>query len=145
MRMARPLLTEWTTQKDMCVATSKSSRGEPTVSKPTAPPKNTARSPLTWGDTDEIFELEADLEKQAIRFARKRGWYTRKYKSAGRRAAPDRIFIRDGSVLFVEFKRLGNAPTEQQYEEIKQLKEAGADVIWLDSIEDFRACLLQRE
>lgn len=98
-----------------------------------------------WGDTDEIFELEIDLEKKAVKWARARGWYSRKYKSQGRRAAPDRIFIRKGRTFFVEFKRLGNAPTDQQWEEIGDLVEAGADVVWIDSIEDFKACLMGRE
>lgn len=94
---------------------------------------------------NEIFEREADLEDKAVKWARVRGWYCRKYRTAGRRAAPDRIFIRGGHVLFVEFKRAGNLPTDQQRDELRQLHEAGADAIWLDSIEDFKACLLSRE
>ena len=97
-------------------------------------------------DTEnEVFELEADLEKAAVRWARARGWHSRKYRTAGRRAEPDRIFIRSGHVLFVEFKRVGNVPTAQQWLAIDDLRAAGADVVWLDSIEDFRAVLIDRE
>lgn len=97
-------------------------------------------------DTEnEVFELEANLESKAVSWARNRGWYSRKYRTQGRRAAPDRIFIFKGHTLFVEFKRLGNVPTAQQWEEIEDLVEHGADVVWLDSIEDFRAVLIDRE
>lgn len=98
-----------------------------------------------WSDTDEIFELEIDLEKKAVKWARARGWFSRKYRSPGHRASPDRIFIRRGRVFFVEFKRLGNAPTRQQEDEIESLLLHGADVVWLDSLEDFKAVILGRE
>jgi hypothetical protein len=110
------------------------------------PPLSLGRLPATSSDTEnEIFEYEADLEKSAVSWARKRGWYSRKYRAAGRRASPDRIFILRGKVVFIEFKRAPAEPTDQQWEEIRSLLDAGADAIWLDSIEDFRACLVTRE
>lgn len=105
-------------------------------------------------ESDEIFDLEADLEKEAGRIATRRGWWHRKYKHPGRRSAPDREFCRLGYDLYVEFKRNPNVPTGQQLLEIREMQAAGRDVVWLDSIEDFeatlidretRACLLQRE
>ena len=105
------------------------------------PSKCTAES-----DTgNKIYELERDLESAVVRFARGRLWYTRKYRTAGRRAAPDRIFIRGGKVLFIEFKRLGNVPTKQQRDEIGLLLAVGADVVWVDSYEDACAVLKDRE
>jgi hypothetical protein len=103
------------------------------------------RSTAGSATENEIFELEADLEDAAIKFAKKRGWWTRKYKHVGRRAAPDREFVRRGVRFLVEFKRVGNEPTEQQWEEIKGMAAVGMDVVWLDSIEDFKACLVVRE
>jgi hypothetical protein len=94
---------------------------------------------------NKIYATEAALEKDATQWARNRGWYSRKFKAAGRRSIPDRLFIRGGVVFIVEFKRLGNEPTDQQWLEIDALLEAQADVVWLDSIEDFRACLIARE
>ena len=91
------------------------------------------------------YELEKDLEDDAVGWARRRGWYSRKYRSAGRRSAPDRIFIRDGRVLFVEFKRPGEEPIPLQFEEHTQLQAVGADVVWVDSIEDFKAVIRDRE
>ena len=103
-------------------------------------------SSIAASDTgNKIYESEAKLEDDAVKMARKRGWFSRKYRAAGRRSQPDRIFIRNGRIFWVEFKRLGNEPTAAQWEEINAMLAAGADVVWLDSIEDFRACLLQRE
>lgn len=108
-------------------------------------PKNSGKSPLTWNDNDRIYELEKDLEHDAGTLATKRGWFHRKYQGVGRRSHPDRLFARNGRVFWVEFKRLGNHPTEQQWIEIGKMRDAGLDVVWLDSYEDFRAVLLQRE
>ena len=96
-------------------------------------------------ERDKIYALERDLEDDATKLARKRGWFSRKYRSAGRRSQPDRLFIRNGVCFWVEFKRLGNEPSPAQWEEINAMLQAGADVLWIDSIEDFRACLIARE
>ncbi len=106
--------------------------------------RGTASKILTWIERPKIYELEADLEKDAIKLAKRRGWLTRKFKSPGRRSDPDRWFARNGVIFWVEFKRLGNEPTEGQWEIIGEMRAAGLDVIWLDGIEDFAACLLQR-
>lgn len=98
-----------------------------------------------WLPGDQIFALEQGLEDEAIKIAKKRGWRTRKFKHPGRRFAPDRWFARDGYIFWVEFKRQLNEPTEGQYDEIDFMRAAGLDVIWVDSIEDFVACLTIRE
>lgn len=98
-----------------------------------------------WFPGDKVYELEADLEKDVVKLAKARGWWTRKYKHAGRRAAPDREFVKAGVRFLAELKRQGKTPTEQQYLEITEMRAVGLDVVWLDSIEDFRACLVVRE
>lgn len=104
-----------------------------------------SRSIVALVTENKIYELEADLEKDAIKFAKRHSWLTRKFRHAGRRAAPDRWFAKGGIIFWVEFKRQGNVPSEQQYEEIFAMRGAGLDVLWIDSIEDFRGCLLNRE
>lgn len=94
---------------------------------------------------NKLYELEADLEKDAIKFARHRGWFSRKYKGPGRRSHPDRLFAKAGKIFWVEFKRWPAEPTELQWEEIGAMRAVGLDVLFIDSIEDFYACLLQRE
>ena len=94
---------------------------------------------------DKIYELEKDLEKDAGDFAKKLGYWHRKYAHPHRRAAPDREFHKPGSHFYVEFKRRPNEPTAQQFAEHRDMRAAGCDVFWVDSIEDFRAVLKSRE
>lgn len=91
------------------------------------------------------FRLERDLEKACDNYARRRGWFTRKYKGPGRRSHPDRLFARRGRVFWVEFKLPGKEPTELQWLEIQAMHEAGLDVIWLDNKADFITELEARE
>ena len=84
---------------------------------------------------------ERDIESYACRWASERGWWHRKFKSIGRRSAPDRVFAkREGDVrlcLFVEFKRPGEVPTDLQAEEHRVMREAGLRVEVVDSKEAF--------
>ena len=77
---------------------------------------------------------ESYIEKKACEIATKHGWLTRKLKFIGRDGAPDRMFIRDGRVLFVEFKAPGKVPRPEQEHEIHALKTFGALVAVVDSI-----------
>lgn len=85
------------------------------------------------------------LENTCKRWARDRGWFVRKFRSPGHNADPDDVFIKAGRVLFVEFKARGQEPTDLQDIIIKEMLAAGADVVWLDNVEDFKAVLGHRE
>lgn len=89
--------------------------------------------------------LERDIEDAAVRWARLRGWFTRKYKGPGRRSHPDRLFVRRGVVIWIEFKRLGKEPTELQWKEIREMQAHGAIVYWVDCLEDAKAILAAHE
>ncbi len=43
-----------------------------------------------------------------------------------------------GRGILIEFKRLGQKPTEQQYLRIFELREAGIEAWWTDSVEGYR-------
>jgi hypothetical protein len=94
---------------------------------------------------NRIYDLESELEDDAIKLAKRKGWLTRKFKHPGRRSAPDRWFAKGGCIFWIEFKRAPNEPTPGQREEIRVMRAAGLDVLWLDSIEDFGAVLADRE
>lgn len=100
---------------------------------------------LHWCLSDKIYETEAKLESAATDYATNRGWFSRKYKGPGRRSHPDRLFAKGGYIFWIEFKRRGNHPTTLQWGEIRKMWAAGLDVLWLDSIEDFKAILHDRE
>lgn len=67
--------------------------------------------------------------------------YTRKFASPARRGVPDRIFVHQGRVLFLEVKRPGEKPTPLQEHEIGLLRSAGANADWCDSADRGR-CLI---
>ena len=60
----------------------------------------------------------------------------RKYSSPGRRSSPDRILFPPfrEKVVFIEFKKPGEKPTEAQMLEISRLKARGQEVHVIDNI-----------
>lgn len=79
--------------------------------------------------------LERDIEKKVCRHAEQHGWLVRKFTSPSQRAVPDRIFMRDGRTVFVEFKATGKRPTAAQSYEHDRLRAAGMTVHIIDTIE----------
>lgn len=54
-----------------------------------------------------------------------------------KKGTPDRFFIIDGRIFFVEVKRKGKEPRPEQIERHKELEAAGAVVINADSLDSF--------
>ncbi|MNK37360.1 VRR-NUC domain protein [compost metagenome] len=79
--------------------------------------------------------LEASIEAIVIAFAEERGWFYRKVAWLGRRGAPDRLFARDGRIVFVEFKRPGEEPRLLQKREIARMRAAGIEVHVIDDVD----------
>lgn len=83
--------------------------------------------------------LESSVESKCSRYAETRGWFEIKVEKASKRGFPDHIFVRKGRVVFVEFKRDENEePVPQQLKRHKELREHGAEVLVVNSIEDFK-------
>ncbi len=76
-----------------------------------------------------------DVEKPAIDFAYRRGWWHTKVGALTRNAQPDDLFVRRGVYLWIEFKKPGESPTEQQLKRHKEMREQGMDVRWTDSLQ----------
>lgn len=74
--------------------------------------------------------IERAVTAEAIRL----GWFQRKVKWIGRDGAPDRVYIRGGIILWVEFKATGQTLRPLQGREHKLLCEAGARVFVVDSV-----------
>lgn len=82
-------------------------------------------------------DVEADIRKLAIRL----GWLCWKFVSPGLRGVPDRIFIKAGRVIFIEVKRPGEEPNEQQAKRHDELRAAGCEVHWVSSVREARVIL----
>ena len=70
--------------------------------------------------------------------AEKNGWLTKKLSFIGERGAPDRLFVKNGRVMFVELKRPGELEetSANQKRVIRQLLSAGAEVHVIDNLKD---------
>lgn len=97
--------------------------------------------PVFTTDDAEAKLAEKAVENKSCDTARAHGWLPRKYKSPARRAAPDRMFIKEGRVVFIEYKRVGKVPTPQQRLEAAKMLDHGAEVYWTDSVRGTKQAL----
>ena len=79
--------------------------------------------------------LEKTIERKVCEKAKLAGWLTYKWVSPAQAGVPDRIFIRQGEVVFIEFKAPGRTTTPLQDHTIKKLRGEGMNVHICDSVE----------
>lgn len=84
---------------------------------------------------------ESKLETDIWEYAEATGWWAAKFTSPGKRAVPDRLFIRKGVHLFGEIKRPGEEPTRQQALRHKKMRAHGAIVRVWDNFDDAKSDL----
>lgn len=89
----------------------------------------------------EDLRLEKFIESDIGDFAKMRGWWYSKFTSPGKRAVPDRLFIRKGRHVFIEVKKHGEVPTRQQLRRHQDMRDHGAEVYWVDSVEEAKRIL----
>jgi hypothetical protein len=80
--------------------------------------------------------LEKVIEEKVCDYAKSQGWLVYKFTSPARHAVPDRLLLRNGRVIFIEFKRGGEKPSPPQEREHKRLRDAGITVYVIDNVED---------
>ena len=68
--------------------------------------------------------LEKQIEAKVCDYAKERGM-----------AVPDRMFIYNGRVFFIEFKRGGQKPTDAQEREHDRLRQQKINVFVIDDVE----------
>ena len=78
---------------------------------------------------------ESYIEKRVCAHAKCRGWLVYKFQSPAQRGVPDRIFLKNGCVKFVEFKASGKRPTKQQIATHDRIKAEKFQVFVIDDIE----------
>lgn len=73
---------------------------------------------------------ESELEQKLVRYAREKGILTFKFSSPSHRGVPDRVFMANGKVVFLELKRPGNVPTALQEHTMQKIRDAGVTATW---------------
>lgn len=79
---------------------------------------------------------ESIIERNVTLHAKRRGWISVKLSGVHDRGKPDRMYLRRGFAVFIEFKAPGKLPTALQQKWIKDLREAGFKATWIDNFED---------
>lgn len=84
---------------------------------------------------------ESGIERICRRMALAAGWLCWKIEGVGVRGVPDRVMMRGGAVIFVEFKRPGGVLSPHQVMRLAELARAGVRAHVVDSVDAFRAIL----
>lgn len=96
-------------------------------------PKDFFRGPSDYTSAERKLS-ENKVEKKSCDIARGHGWFTRKYSSPGQKGVQDRLFVKDGRVVFIEYKRVGNVPTDLQCDDAEGLRKHGGEVYWTNTV-----------
>lgn len=92
-------------------------------------------------DFDLPKDAESDIESDICKRAKKRGWVTYKLMRCNINGVPDRIFHRRGYTMYMEIKKPGEHPNEQQKKRHKEIRQQGIPVHLVDNREDAYAIL----
>lgn len=82
---------------------------------------------------------ESTIEKAVCDYAKSLGWLPMKLAGANNRGQPDRMFLRKGQTVFIEFKATGKLPTKLQLRWLLDLHERGFFVGWCNDIDRGKA------
>lgn len=84
---------------------------------------------------------ERNIEMNVVRHAVNTGWLPFKFNSVNHAGVPDRLFIKDGKTIYIEFKATGEKPRKLQECAFKKMREHGALVFVVDDIDEGKAVL----
>ena len=79
---------------------------------------------------------ESQIENKVCKFAKDNGFLVYKFVSPNNRGVPDRIFIFDKNIFFIEFKRSGNKLSKLQSFTKDNIEAQGFNVYVIDNIDD---------
>lgn len=79
---------------------------------------------------------ENKIETEVCRHALATGWIHYKFAPTSSRGAPDRVFLKNGKTIFIEFKAPGKKPSRFQYGVINLFRASGFPVGIIDDIQE---------
>lgn len=80
---------------------------------------------------------ESTIEINCSNWAKANGWLGFKFSSPQQRGVCDRLYIKNGLTVYVEFKTPGKHPTKYQLHIMNKMREQGAIVHVIDNMADF--------
>lgn len=83
---------------------------------------------MASGGPEDVIEATVCNKAEAA------GWLVRKVAWPGRRAAMDRLFVKDGRTVWIEFKAPGEEPEVLQAREHRRFRAHGAEVYVIDNV-----------
>lgn len=86
---------------------------------------------------------ESYIEKKVTEHAYRHGWLSIKLNGQHDRGKPDRVYLRDGEAVFVEFKAKGKKPTNLQKKYHERLNSFGFCVHVIDDF--YEGCRIVEE
>ena len=79
---------------------------------------------------------ESTIERAVCAYAKSQGCIVMKLSGNNQKGQPDRMFIKDGRVLFLEFKAPGKNPTALQRRWLSRLRCENVAADWCDKADD---------
>ena len=81
---------------------------------------------------------ESCIEQKVCQYAKSKGWLVYKFTSPNNRGVPDRLLLKDGKTVFIEFKAPGKKPSRLQDFVINQIRKQNFNVFVVDNLEEGR-------
>ena len=78
---------------------------------------------------------ESTIEQAVCAYAKIKGCLTLKLSGQNQKGQPDRMFLRDGRVMFIEFKAPGKRPTALQARWLERLADQDFYAAFCDDID----------
>lgn len=78
---------------------------------------------------------ESEIEKRVCAHAKTKGWLAYKFVSPSNRGVPDRLLLRNGVCIFIEFKAEGKKATKLQQKVMSRIEDQEFDCHLVDSVE----------
>lgn len=80
--------------------------------------------------------LESEIESEVCKYAESKGFLTYKFSSPSNRGVPDRIFVHNNLIFFIEFKTPTGKLSALQIRQAEKLHNKGFPTYVVRSIED---------
>lgn len=92
-----------------------------------------------------FFMLEKQIEKKVCDYATKNDFLCFKFLSPQNRGVPDRVFIKDGDIFFIEFKREGGLLSKQQIMRLNELRNNKMDCYVVYNVDEGKEVIDARQ